>query len=99
MERGLVTGLLMNGAGCVHDLELAMMGHTSEDVAASLDDGSFGMAAETSERLNRAIGLGKLDLTEIDLRFARVICILPDQLEDSVRRLAFKRFEQGYSPR
>ena len=49
---------MMNGAGCVHDLELAMMGRTSEDVAASLDDGSFGMAGETAERLNAAIAAG-----------------------------------------
>jgi deoxyhypusine synthase len=58
MQRGLVGGVLMNGAGCVHDLELAMMGRTSEDVARSLDDGSFGMARETAEVLNRAIAAG-----------------------------------------
>ena len=58
MERGLVGGVLMNGAGCVHDLELAMMGRTSEDVARALDDGSFGMARETAEALNSAIGAG-----------------------------------------
>jgi len=58
MERGFVGGLLMNGAGCVHDLELAMMGRTSEDVAPALDDGSFGMARETSEALNGAIAAG-----------------------------------------
>jgi deoxyhypusine synthase len=58
LERGLVTGIMMNGAGCVHDLELAMMGRTSEDVAEALDDGSFGMARETAERLNRAIRAG-----------------------------------------
>ncbi|MEN8183200.1 MAG: hypothetical protein ABFS46_11770 [Myxococcota bacterium] len=61
MERGFVTGMLMNGAACVHDLELALMGRTSEDVAASLDDGSFGMARETSEQLNRAIAAGQRD--------------------------------------
>ncbi len=61
MERGFVTGLSMNGAGCVHDLELAMMGRTSEDVAPALDDGSFGMARETSERLNEAIRAGDAD--------------------------------------
>ena len=60
-ERGFVSGILMNGAGCVHDLELAMMGRTSEDVAASLDDGSFGMAGETAERLNAAIAAGAQD--------------------------------------
>lgn len=58
MERGLVSGLLMNGAGCVHDLELAMMGRTSEDVAPALDDGTFGMAKETAEALNGAIAEG-----------------------------------------
>jgi deoxyhypusine synthase len=58
MERGFLSGLLMNGAGCVHDLELALMGRTSEDVGPALDDGSFGMARETSERLNAAILAG-----------------------------------------
>lgn len=61
MERGVVTGLLMNGAGCVHDLELALMGRTSEDVAPALDDGTFGMARETGEALNRAIAAGHAD--------------------------------------
>ena len=58
LQRGLASGLMMNGAGCVHDLELALMGRTSEDVDAALDDGSFGMAKETADRLNRAIGRG-----------------------------------------
>lgn len=58
MERGAITALMTNGAGCVHDLELAVMGRTSEDVAASLDDGTFGMAGETAERLNGAIARG-----------------------------------------
>jgi hypothetical protein len=58
MERGFVSGLMMNGAGCVHDLELAMMGRTSEEVGPALDDGSFGMARETSEHLNGAIRAG-----------------------------------------
>ena len=58
LERGLAGGVMLNGAGCVHDLELAMMGCTSEDVEASLDDGSFGMAGETAERLNAAIAAG-----------------------------------------
>ncbi len=61
LERGLASGLLLNGAGCVHDLELASMGRTSEDVDASLDDGTFGMAAETAGRLNAAIAAGASD--------------------------------------
>ncbi len=61
LERGLASGVLLNGAGCVHDLELAWIGRTSEDVDAALDDGSFGMAAETAERLNAAIAAGARD--------------------------------------
>ena len=61
LERGLASGLLLNGAGCVHDLELARMGRTSEDVDAALDEGTFGMAGETAERLNAAIAAGASD--------------------------------------
>lgn len=57
-HRGLASAFSMNGAGCVHDLELAMMGQTSEDVAEALDEGDFGMAGDTAECLNRAIALG-----------------------------------------
>jgi hypothetical protein len=55
MEKGFVTGLALNGAGIVHDFELAVAGHTSEDVAAGLGSGTFGMARETGEEINRAI--------------------------------------------
>ncbi len=55
MQRRVLTALAMNGAGIIHDLELAMQGQTSEDVAASLGDGSFGMARETGAFLGRAI--------------------------------------------
>jgi len=61
MERGAISALFMNGACCVHDLELAMMGHTSEEVGEALDDGSFGMARETGEQLNEAINRGVAD--------------------------------------
>lgn len=54
MARGAVTGVAMNGAGIVHDLELAMHGGTSEEVGPALDTGRFGMAAETARFLNRA---------------------------------------------
>ena len=55
MERGIITGVAMNGAGIIHDAELAMIGRTSEDVAAALGDGSFGMAHETCAFLGQAI--------------------------------------------
>jgi hypothetical protein len=61
MEKGLVTGLALNGAGIVHDFELAVAGQTSEDVAAGLGSGAFGMAQETGEEVNRAIVEGDRD--------------------------------------
>jgi hypothetical protein len=61
MERGLVSGLALNGAGVVHDFELAVAGRTSEDVAAGLGSGAFGMARETAEEINRAIVDGDRD--------------------------------------
>ncbi|MGD9121365.1 MAG: hypothetical protein PVG59_11830, partial [Desulfobacterales bacterium] len=45
----------LNGAGIIHDLELAMTGQTSEDVAAAIDDGSFGMAEDTAVFLGSAL--------------------------------------------
>ena len=58
MERGLITGLAMNGAGVVHDFEIAVAGRTSEEVADTLGAGAFGMARETGEEINRAITRG-----------------------------------------
>jgi len=63
MERGIIDALALNGAGIIHDFELAYMGETSEDVAVSLKDGSFGMGEETGAFINAAIIEGtRLDL-------------------------------------
>ncbi|MFH1985914.1 MAG: hypothetical protein ABIL58_29110 [Pseudomonadota bacterium] len=61
MHRGVISCLAMNGAGIIHDVELAMTGRTSEDVAAALGDGAFGMARETGEFLAAAIQRAKTD--------------------------------------
>jgi hypothetical protein len=58
MERGILSGIAMNGAGIIHDLEVAMVGATSEDVDKKLHQGLFGMARETGEFLNKAIREG-----------------------------------------
>ena len=58
MERGIIRGLAMNGAGIIHDTELAMAGQTSEDVAARLGEGKFGMAEEPARFINEAINEG-----------------------------------------
>ena len=55
MERGVITAIAMNGAGIIHDLELALIGRTSEDVLEGLEQGAFGMAEESADFLNQAI--------------------------------------------
>ncbi len=58
MERGFVSALATNGAGVIHDFELALSGATSEDVDEALGPGRFGMADETGRLLNEAITRG-----------------------------------------
>src|SRR5713226_5418715 len=52
MKRRFVSGIAMNGAALIHDFEIALAGNTSEDVAAGLGEGQFGMAEETGKYLN-----------------------------------------------
>lgn len=67
MERGIVTALAVNSAMAIHDYEIALIGATSEDVTAGLEDGSFGMARETAQvfqtsssmAVKEGTGLGK----------------------------------------
>ena len=58
LRRGVVTHVAMNGSAAIHDFELAAYGGTSEDVAAGLVDGTFGMADETGREMNAAIATG-----------------------------------------
>jgi len=55
LKGGWITGLALNGAGIIHDFELALVGKTSEDVSTKIKAGEFGMARETGEFLNAAI--------------------------------------------
>jgi hypothetical protein len=55
MEHGTITSLSLNGAGIIHDFELAFVGQTSEDVDKEILSGAFGMAEETGSMLNQAI--------------------------------------------
>jgi hypothetical protein len=61
MRRGYATGFVMNGAAAIHDYEIALAGHTSEDVESVLPDGRFGSAKETGEGMNAAIVEGARD--------------------------------------
>lgn len=52
LRRGIVTGVAMNSAAAIHDTESCLFGETSEDVAATITDGTFGMSRETGEFIN-----------------------------------------------
>jgi hypothetical protein len=79
MDSGLVTGMSFNGAGLIHDLELAFFGGTSEDVQKGLADGTFGMVRETAELFGAVteyataqhVGLGKACGAYINSRKAK----------------------------
>jgi len=58
LRRKVITHVAMNGSAAIHDFELAAFGGTSEDVAAGLGDGTFGMAEETGREMNAAIAAG-----------------------------------------
>lgn len=58
MTRRIVTHVAMNGSAAIHDYEVARFGATSEDVAAGLKDGTFGMAEETGREMNEAFVTG-----------------------------------------
>jgi hypothetical protein len=59
MKGGWITALALNGAGIIHDFEIAFTGQTSEDVQLQVKNGHFGMAQETGQMLNDAINSGE----------------------------------------
>ncbi len=69
LDRRIITGLAMNGACIIHDAEIAMVGRTSEDVAAEIGEGRFGAAEETGKFLNEAIADG----AEKDMGLGRAV--------------------------
>jgi hypothetical protein len=66
MERGLIDHIACNGAGAIHDYELARIGATTESVARYIREGQFGLWQETgelngiiSEAAREGLGLGE----------------------------------------
>lgn len=91
MERGVIDAQALNGAGVIHDVEVAIIGQTSEEVEKGLTDGSFGMARETSEVINHAISEGvgsELGIGEaIGLKLTR---LNPPYLRHSILATAYR---------
>lgn len=61
LRRGVITHVATNGAGSIHDFELALIGETAESVAVGIEDGSFGMSEETGSLIHRALRSGVRD--------------------------------------
>lgn len=73
LRDGWISGLALNGAGVIHDFEIAFSGQTSEDVEEHLADGSFGTTRETGEYINKAIGEGSAQGLGLGESVARMI--------------------------
>lgn len=58
IKKAIITHVASNGAGSIHDFELAYLGGTSEDVPTAIEDGSFGMWEQTGAWMNEALKLG-----------------------------------------
>ncbi len=74
MRRGYATGFALNGSAAIHDFEIALAGHTSEDVEAVLPDGRFGAAEETGREMNCAIAAGDREGIGIGEALGRTLC-------------------------
>lgn len=74
VERGVITAIAGNGATAIHDVEIALIGETSELVADTISDGRFGMITETAETFRRVfervrrdkLGFGRALIEELD---------------------------------
>jgi len=91
MRRGFVTGIAANGSVLVHDVEIALVGSTSEDVDASLGKGAFGGAEETSRLLNEAAREGVRDEIGLGEAVGRaLVSHNPPHAESSLLCAAYK---------
>ena len=94
MERRVITHLAMNGSAAIHDYEVARFGATSEDVAAGLRDGTFGMAEETGSEMNAAFVAGMETQTGMGEALGRALDGRSD-LVDAERSLLLRAFQLG----
>lgn len=91
MKRRVITHLATNGAGSIHDFEIALIGETSEDVARSIEDGSFGMVEETGRFINAAVQQGVRD----GLGYGQSLGRMYDE-DDRFRFREYSLFYTGY---
>lgn len=93
IKEGVITHLSSNGAGSIHDFELAYLGGTSEDVPTAIEDGSFGMWEQTGAWMNEALNQGAKDGLGYGESLGRYIDEHPEKFpyrEDCVLYQAYK---------
>lgn len=86
-----ITHLALNGAGIIHDLEIAFWGNTSEEVADTLSDGSFGMIKETAQYLAEAIEQAERETGIGEAVGKYIYNKKPEYLEYSILAFAYKK--------
>ncbi len=81
MERGVITHVVLNSAGAIHDYEIATVGRTSEAVDTQLPKGEFGFADETGRAIARAAKRGAHPEEGAEVGFGRALgrCLIDDQ--------------------
>ena len=73
IERGVIKAIACNGACAIHDIELAVLGETSEEVADTLRDGRFGMVKETMALFNEAVAWAQRESVGLGAAVGRVL--------------------------
>ncbi|MDQ6666265.1 MAG: hypothetical protein M3Z23_17945 [Acidobacteriota bacterium] len=94
MRRNLATAFAMNGSAAIHDFEIALAGHTSEDVESVLPDGRFGSAEETGREMNLAIRQGDADRLGMGEAYGRSLETLAGA-ETGAQSLLLQAYRQG----
>ncbi len=93
MRRGVISAVAMNGAGPIHDFEIACIGETSEDVASGLVDGTFGMVTETGQQMNAALDRAEVRTGQVGLGEAlgqKLVELNPPYMTHSILATAFQ---------
>jgi hypothetical protein len=91
VHRGMITLVATNGAGAIHDFELALVGETSEHVPNALPAGQFGMAYEFSY-INAALNIGHEMNLGCGESLGRMIC------DVSFRQRVLAQVQRASSP-
>ncbi len=90
IKRGVVTAVVFNGATAIHDVEIATLGATSEEVTQTLADGSFGMVEETPAIFAEACKLATAERTGLGHALGKLLGTLSaNHVEQSILAAAY----------